>query len=292
MAPMTRRMAAPDGVPTEEMAAYYRRRAAGEVGLIVSEGTAIDDIHAYDTLTVPRIHTDAEIEGWSRVADAVHAEGGAFAPQLWHTGRLAADPIGPTDDVLPPRKDGTPRPRVRAMTETHFAQVLAAYAHAARGAAGIGCDALEIHGAHGYLLDSFLSAATNRREDAYGGDAERRMRFPLEVVDVVRDAVGRRMPLIYRFSQWKVDDHDEIKFHSPAELAPWVEALAAHGVDVLHVRSRVSRRSRPSGARSRRVGTASVGAPHDRRRQGVGHAAHGSRVRSRGGQGGGPRAGA
>jgi 2,4-dienoyl-CoA reductase-like NADH-dependent reductase (Old Yellow Enzyme family) len=238
MAPMTRRMAADDGIPTDAIVAYYRRRAAAEVGLIVSEGTGIDDIHAYDTLTVPRFHAEEQLAGWARVVEAVHAEGGAFAPQLWHTGRLAANPIGPVDDVLPPRKDGTPRPPVRAMTDADFTQVREAYAWAARGAARIGCDAVEIHGAHGYLLDSFLGPATNRRDDAYGGDAERRMRFPLEIVDVVREAVGPELPVIYRFSQWKVDDYREIKFHSPAELAPWVETLARHGVDILHVSTR------------------------------------------------------
>lgn len=237
MAPMTRRKAGTDGVPTDAIVTYYRRRAANEVGLIVSEGTGIDDVHAHDTLTVPRFHSPEQLEGWARVVDAIHAEGGVFAPQLWHTGRLAADPIGPVDDRLPPRRDGTPRPPVRAMAMSDFRQVRAAYANAARGATEIGCDAVEIHGAHGYLLDSFVSAATNRREDAYGGSPGARMRFPLEVVEIVRDAIGP-LPLIYRFSQWKVDDYREIKFRSPVELATWVEALAVHGVDILHVSTR------------------------------------------------------
>jgi 2,4-dienoyl-CoA reductase-like NADH-dependent reductase (Old Yellow Enzyme family) len=110
MAPMTRRMAAEDGMVTEAIVAYYRRRAAGEVGLILSEGTSIDSVHAWDTLTVPRFDTPERLAAWKRVVDAVHAEGGAFAPQLWHTGRLAGDPIGPSAGQAPPRSDGTPRP--------------------------------------------------------------------------------------------------------------------------------------------------------------------------------------
>ena len=137
MAPMTRRMAADDGIPTDDIVAYYRRRAANEVGLIVSEGTGIDDRHAYDTLTVPRFHGDTQLDGWARVVDAVHEEGGAFAPQLWHTGRLAANPIGPVDDRLPPRKDGTERAPVRAMNHDDFVQVLEAYRVAASGAARV-----------------------------------------------------------------------------------------------------------------------------------------------------------
>ncbi len=238
MAPMTRRMAAEDGVPTAEIAAYYRRRAEGEVGLIISEGTAIDDVHAYDTLTVPRFQTDEQLRGWTRVVDAVHDAGGAFAPQLWHTGRAAANAIGPSAGSRPPRPDGTPRSPVREMTDEDVAQVLDAYAHSARAAREIGCDALEIHSAHGYLLDSFLSAATNQRDDRYGGSAEARMRFPLEVLDRVRAAVGPAFPIIYRFSQWRMSDYREMKFRTPTDLEPWVRALGEHGADILHVSTR------------------------------------------------------
>jgi 2,4-dienoyl-CoA reductase-like NADH-dependent reductase (Old Yellow Enzyme family) len=235
MAPMTRRFAADDGIPTDDIVAYYRRRAAGEVGLIISEGTGIDSQHAYDTLTVPRFETDEQLAGWRRVVDAVHEQGGAFAPQLWHTGRLAHFPIGPSEADMGPRKDGTPRPRVKAMDAADFAQVLGAFERSAAAAREIGCDALEIHGAHGYLLDSFLSASTNHRTDEYGGSVENRMRFPLEVVRTVRRAAGPDYPVIYRFSQWRIGDSDEVKFETPADLEQWVTALRDAGVDILHV---------------------------------------------------------
>lgn len=238
MAPMTRRMAAPDGLVTAASAAYYARRAAGGVGLIVSEGTAIDTRHAYDTITVPRVETDEQWEAWSRVVDAVHAAGGAFAPQLWHTGRLAQDPIGPSAGPGPTRPDGSRRPETRAMDAADFAQVLAAYRNAARGALAMGADALEIHGAHGYLLDSFLSPVDNRRTDAWGGSFANRARFPLEVVQAVRAEVGADFPILYRFSQWKMDDYREAKFPGPEELAAWVVALRDAGVDILHVSTR------------------------------------------------------
>ena len=238
MAPMTRRKAADDGIPTEAMVRYYERRAAEEVGLIVSEGVAIDSLHAYDTITVPRLETREQVAGWKRVVDAVHGAGGAFAPQLWHTGRLGADPIGPSAGTPPPKADGTPRPDVRPMEAADFAQVLEAYRFAAAASKEIGCDAVEIHGAHGYLLDSFLSAKDNRRTDAYGGSADNRMRFPLEVVRAVRGAVGEGFPVIYRFSQWKVDDYEALKFRSPDDLEPWVTALRDAGVDILHVSTR------------------------------------------------------
>ncbi|MCA8922047.1 MAG: 12-oxophytodienoate reductase [Planctomycetes bacterium] len=237
MAPMTRRMAGEDGLATEAIRAYYARRARHEVGLIVSEGTGIDSLHAYDTLSVPRFETAAQHAAWRAVVEAVHAEGGAFAPQLWHCGRMSADPIGPSPGEVAARGD-RPARAVRAMEADDFAQVLAAYASAAAAARAIGCDALEVHGAHGYLLDSFLSPATNQRSDAYGGSFSARMRFPLEVARAVRAAVGPDFPVIYRFSQWQLADYAEVKWRTPDELGAWVNALKDAGVDLLHVSTR------------------------------------------------------
>ena len=241
MAPMTRRFAGEDGVPTAEMANYYQKRAAGEVGLIISEGTAVDSLHAYDTKTVPRFETEEQIEGWKRIVDVVHEEGGAFAPQLWHCGRLSADPIGPSTvsaEDLSRKADGSARPGIRGMNDNDFSQVESAFAEAAKKAKLIGCDAVELHGAHGYLLDSFLSSATNKRRDDYGGPLENRMRFPLRVVRAVRSAVGDDYPIIYRFSQWRIDDFNDVKFKDPDELGVWVNALKEAGVDVLHASTR------------------------------------------------------
>ncbi len=238
MAPMTRRMAGEDGVVTDAIVKYYRRRADGEVGLIISEGTPVDSIHAYDTLTVPRFDTDEQIAGWKRVVEAVHDAGGAFAPQLWHTGRFGVDPIGPSDETLPAKADGTPRPQVRAITDTDFTQVTDAFVHAALAAKDIGCDAIELHGAHGYLLDSFVSPVNNQRTDIYGGSLGNRMRFPCEVLEAVRKALGPEFPIIYRFSQWKVDDFAEMKFHNSAELEQWVLGLKDAGASILHASTR------------------------------------------------------
>ncbi len=243
MAPMTRRFAPPTGIPTEAMIAYYRRRAAGEVGLIVSEGTGIDSVHAFDTPTVPRFETREQISGWQSIVEAIHEAGGAIAPQLWHCGRLAENPIGPSDvasDALPARRDGQPRLPVRAMVKDDFAQVGEAYVNAALQAKAIHCDALEIHGAHGYLLDSFLAATTNERTDEYGGTFENRARFPLQVVRDIRTAVGDDFPIIYRFSQWRMDDLEAQKFRTPDELELWVNALKEAGVDILHVSTRAA----------------------------------------------------
>lgn len=237
MAPMTRRQCPAPHVPTDAMAAYYARRAAGGVGLIITEGTHIDSLHAWDTDTVPRIETDAQVDGWRSVVDAVHAEGGRIAVQLWHTGRHAADPIAPS--AIPAmRADGTHKATPRAMESADLDQIRSAFARAAERAREAGFDAVEIHGAHGYILDSFLSPEANVRRDAYGGSFENRMRFPLEVVRAVRAAVGSNYPIIYRFSQWKVDDYTALNFPDPEILGMWVRALREAGADLLHVSTR------------------------------------------------------
>jgi len=154
---------------------------------------------------------------------------------------MSADPIGPSDiasEDLPRKADGGDRAGVRGMDESDFNQVETAFAEAARKAKMIGCDAVEIHGAHGYLLDSFLSAATNLRSDEYGGSLANRMRFPLRVVRELRRVVGDEYPIIYRFSQWRIDDFEDVKFAGPDELEEWVTALRVAGVDVLHVSER------------------------------------------------------
>lgn len=235
MAPMTRRKAAEDGVATDEIVAYYRRRAAGEVGLIISEGVPIDSLHAPDGPTVPRIDTDEQIQAWGKVVEAVHMEGGAFAPQLWHTGPKAMNPIGPSASPAPKRKDGQARPDVKEMDENDLTQVRDAFAAAARASRAIGCDAIELHGAHGYVLDAFLCPGTNKRTDQYGGSAGNRVRFPLEVVRAVREAVGPGYPIIYRISQWRSEEEDKVKFRKPDDLGLVVTALSDAGVDILHV---------------------------------------------------------
>lgn len=232
MAPMTRRMVGEDGLANSATVAYYRRRAAAEVGLIVSEGTHIDDTHAPDTLNVPRLETKEQAQAWRRVVEAVQAEGGSFAPQLWHTGVRALNPIGPVE-----MKNNQGR-LVQAMTEDIIASTIARFVQAALHAREIGCDALEIHAAHGYLLDSFLDPAVNTRQDAYGGNEENRMRFPREVIRAVRSAVGADFVILLRLSQWAIENYAMQKFPDSTALSRHLKAFAEDGADVFHLSTR------------------------------------------------------
>lgn len=240
MAPMTRGQS-PGGVPGENVAAYYARRAAGGVGLIVTEGTYIGHASTWASDSVPRFHGEAPLAGWQRVAEAVHAAGGRIFPQLWHVGADRDPGTGPVPDadVLSPSGLGTAgEPKGRAMTRADIDAVIAAYAESAAAAERLGFDGVEIHGAHGYLIDEFLWAHTNRRTDAYGGDLSSRSRFAAEIVAAVRAAVSPDFPVNFRFSQWKGGAYDAKLAASPLELEQLLAPLADAGVDAFHASTR------------------------------------------------------
>jgi 2,4-dienoyl-CoA reductase-like NADH-dependent reductase (Old Yellow Enzyme family) len=240
MAPMTREFS-PGGVPTAEVAAYYARRAAGGVGLIVTEGTYIGHESAWASDNVPRFHGEAQLAGWKRVADAVHEAGGRIVPQLWHVGATRDPGTGPVPgaDVLSPSGlDVNGAPKGRAMTRADIDAVIAAFAASAAAAERLGFDGVELHGAHGYLIDQFLWAQTNRRTDDYGGDLASRARFAAEVVAAVRAAVAPSFPVNFRFSQWKGGAYDARLADSPQELEQLLAPLADAGVDAFHASTR------------------------------------------------------
>ena len=241
MAPMTRQFS-PGGVPGEAVAAYYARRAAGGVGLIVTEGTYVGHESAGQSDSVPRFHGEEQLAGWAKVAEAVHAAGGRIVPQLWHIGMVrnsGEPPFADAPAVGPSgiRLDGTAGAG-KAMTQDDLDEVVAAFARAAADAERIGFDGVELHGAHGYLIDQFLWSGTNRRADAYGGDPVARTRFGAEIVAAVRAAVSPEFPVIFRFSQWKSENYDARLADSPAELDALLAPLAAAGVDAFHASTR------------------------------------------------------
>ncbi|MGW5309659.1 NADH:flavin oxidoreductase [Nocardia thailandica] len=241
MAPMTR-MFSPGGVPGEDVRSYYARRATAGVGLIVTEGTYVGHDSAGQSDRVPRFHGEEQLAGWAKVAEDVHAAGGTIVPQLWHIGMVRNDgePPFPEAPAMGPSgigADGT-EGAGKAMTQADLDEVIAAFATAAADAERIGFDGVELHGAHGYLLDQFLWAGTNRRTDAYGGDPVARTRFSAEIVAAVRAAVSPEFPVIFRYSQWKQQDYSARLAETPQELEAILAPLAAAGVDVFHASTR------------------------------------------------------
>ncbi|WP_370417496.1 NADH:flavin oxidoreductase [Streptomyces sp. QH1-20] len=240
MAPMTREFS-PGGVPGADVAEYYARRAAGGVGLIISEGTYVGHASAGTSDRVPRFHGEDALAGWAEVAEAVHRAGGAIVPQLWHVGMaraVGAPPVPEAPRVGPsgiPLDDSEPG---RSMTRADLDEVISAFAAGAAAAEANGFDGIELHGAHGYLIDQFLWAHTNRRTDAYGGDAVSRTRFAAEIVAACRQVVSPDFPIIFRMSQWKMGDYRARLAESPQELEAVLDPLAEAGVDAFHCSTR------------------------------------------------------
>jgi 2,4-dienoyl-CoA reductase-like NADH-dependent reductase (Old Yellow Enzyme family) len=240
MAPMTRTFA-PEGVVGESNAAYYRRRAEGEVGLILTEGTVIDRPASRNEPAIPFFHGDAPLAGWQGVAEQVHEAGGKIGPQIWHTGSTRGmSGWEPGVEVESPSGLlGPDTPRGATMSDADIADAIAAYARGAAEAERLGFDTVELHGAHGYLIDQFFWGGTNRREDAWGGTTIReRSRFAVETVKAVRAAVSDDFPVILRLSQWKQQDYTARLAHTPDEMADWLQPLVDAGVDVLHCSQR------------------------------------------------------
>lgn len=240
MAPMTRTFS-PGNVPNDLVAAYYARRAENEVGLIITEGTTVGHKAANGYPRVPFIHGEAALAGWKKVVDAVHAKGGKIAPQLWHVGSVRKEGVEPDPSVpgyspsglyMPGKENGV------AMTQQDIDEVVEAFAQAAADAKEIGFDAVEIHGAHGYLIDQFFWAGTNIRDDSYGGDLAARTKFAVEIISAIRQRVGNDFPIIFRFSQWKQQDYTARLAETPEELKAFLTPLVEAGVDIFHCSTR------------------------------------------------------
>ncbi|BAI74806.1 NADH oxidase (plasmid) [Azospirillum sp. B510] len=259
MSPMARGFS-PDGVPGANVAGYYRRRAAGGTGLIITEGVGIDHPSALGEAglgenATPELHGEAALEGWRQVVAGVHAEGGIIFPQLWHMGVMKELGTGPYPEAPPMRPSGLWGPLGRKtsidadyigrasaptqpMSENEIADTIAAYARSAANAKAVGFDGIAIHGGHGYLIDSFLWAETNLRTDRWGGDRRGRARFAVEVVKAVRSAIGEELPISFRFSQWKQQDFSARLAETPDELGEILQPLAEAGVDLFEASTR------------------------------------------------------
>ena len=240
MAPMTRNQS-PGNQPGDRNVEYYRRRAAGGVGLIVTEGTCVNHIGAHGYPDVPSFHGDAALAGWKRVVEAVHAEGGKIAPQLWHCGGMrkkGVEPGGDAESYTPSGMNVPGKTNRYAMTLDDIADVIRAFAEGARDAKACGFDAVEVHGAHGYLLDQFFWEGTNQRDDAYGGSLENRGRFVKEIIEACRGEVGPDFPIILRWSQWKQQDYTARLVDTPELLEKFLAPLVDAGVDAFHCSQR------------------------------------------------------
>ncbi len=240
MAPMTRNFS-PNNIPGDNVVEYYRKRAQGGTGLIITEGTCPGHKAASGYPDVPFIAGEEQLGGWKKVVEAVHAEGGKIAPQLWHVGAFRKPGIEPGGDLPGYSPSGTLIPGKvvgHAMTLQDIEECQQAFIQAAVDAEKLGFDAIEIHGAHGYLLDGFFWEGTNQRDDHYGGSVENRVRFACEIITGIRERVSADLPIILRYSQWKQQDFSARLAQTPAELEEFLTPLSEAGVDIFHCSTR------------------------------------------------------
>jgi 2,4-dienoyl-CoA reductase-like NADH-dependent reductase (Old Yellow Enzyme family) len=223
-----------NGSPKPELAAYYARRAEGGVPLIIGESAAID--HPSATIQPNASWLTARTrDAWARCVDSVREAGGRMLLQLWHEGAVRNDgeALSPSGRVHPGKANG------RAMTREEMIAIGEGFVRSARIARDVGAAGIEVHCAHGYLLDQFLWHGSNLREDGYGGpDIADRVRFPAEIVRAIRAECGADFLISLRFSQWKEVDYGARVAADPAELARMAMILREAGVDVLHCSTR------------------------------------------------------
>lgn len=241
MAPMTRSLS-PGGVPGPDVAAYYRRRAEGGVGLIVTEGTWVPHWSASDDPAAPRFYGEDALAGWKHVVDEVHAAGGLIMPQLWHVGQVLEEKTGASRGHLvgPSGLTGgfgiMPKLMDEPATQREIDEVIDAYAKAAVSAKDLGFDGVELHGGHGYLLDQFsgrrpISAPIAMAEGWPTGPGWLRKSSR-------KSSAAPAGPFPSRFSQFKMHDFMAKPFSTPADLQAFLHPLVEAGVDAFHASQR------------------------------------------------------
>lgn len=228
MAPMTRAQS-DNGVPTQQISDYYGRRAAAEVGLILSEGTVINRPASKNIQNIPDFYGTEALNGWKNVIDNVHSNHGKMGPQIWHVGDTRSSEDYPL----------TAMEKASTMTLEDIKDTIAQFAASAKSAKDLGFDVLEIHGAHGYLIDQFFWERTNTRTDEYGGkNIKERNKFAVDIVKAMREAVGDDFTIILRLSQWKQQDYMARIANTPEEMEEWLLPLKEAGVDIFHCSQR------------------------------------------------------
>tara|TARA_X000000368_G_scaffold205123_1_gene161869 strand:- start:2587 stop:3666 length:1080 start_codon:yes stop_codon:yes gene_type:complete len=236
MAPMTRNQS-PGGIPTNDVISYYARRAKAEVGLIITEGIEVSHIASSAYPNVPRLDTNKAREGWKKVVDGIKNNNGAVIAQLWHCGGFRKLGMQPNPEVPGYTASGLVKPGKKVaheMTLQDIKETIDAYASDAKICQELGFDGVEIHGAHGYLIDNFLWGGTNIREDSYGGSIQKRSQFVSDIIKAVKENVSDQFIVGLRFSQWKQHDFSAKLASTPDDLKKILMPPVEAGLDFLH----------------------------------------------------------
>ncbi|MDA8925343.1 NADH:flavin oxidoreductase [Gammaproteobacteria bacterium] len=240
MAPMTRNFS-PGGVPNEYAPTYYSKRASGGVGLIMTEGVEVSHPAASGYPDCPNLESDAAKKMWEKVVAEVHANGSSIFCQLWHVGGIRKLGMPPLPEVPGFTPSGCVKPGKKVayeMTLDDIQELVQTYARDAKICEELGFDGVEIHGAHGYLIDQFFWDAINTRSDEYGGSLENRARFATEILQASQQSTSSGFQVGIRVSQWKQQDYEAKITEDKKELDVFFNLLKNAGADFLHCSNR------------------------------------------------------
>ena len=244
VAPMTRMSSPGDSIPRQDVLDFLVRRARNGAAIVYTEAIVTDYESAQGYPKQARLTTQRQIDAWKPVVKAIQQEGAVAVMQMFHCGRMSWPEINPAGLVIAPsaitpKQDnpmtGAPYTVPDAMTQFDIDHVIKGFVETARGVVEAGFDGIEIHGAHGYLINNFLSSYSNQRTDAYGGPVENRYRFAHEVIEAVRKVVPRDRLLIFRISNWAIADMKVSLFENKAEWQEMIRLLSGEPIDAISV---------------------------------------------------------
>ena len=244
VAPMTRMSAAADSIPRQDVLDFLVRRAKNGTSIIFTEAIVTDYESAQGYPGQSRILTQPQIDAWKPVVEEIQSQGSIAIMQMFHCGRMAWPEANPANrsiapSPITPKQDnpmtGEPYPVPEAMSNFDIDHVITGFVETAKGAVEAGFDGIEIHGAHGYLINQFLSPYSNRRTDSYGGSVENRYRFAHEVIQAVRKVIPDDRLLTFRISNWGVADMEVSLFDSKEEYQEIIRRLANEPIDAISV---------------------------------------------------------
>jgi 2,4-dienoyl-CoA reductase-like NADH-dependent reductase (Old Yellow Enzyme family) len=244
VAPMTRMSSVKDSIPRQDVFDFLIRRARNEAAIVYTEAIVTDYESAQGYPGQARMVTQRQIDSWRPVVQAIEQEGALTIMQMFHCGRMSWNEINPAGRVIAPSAVApreknplttTPYPVPDEMSQFDIEHVVKGFAETARGAVAAGFKAIEIHGAHGYLVNQFLSSYSNKRTDSFGGSPANRFRFAREVIAAVKKEVPDDIILVFRISNWGIADMDVSLFGSAEEWQEMIRLIAAEPIDAISV---------------------------------------------------------
>ncbi|MFC1827402.1 NADH-dependent flavin oxidoreductase [Thermodesulfobacteriota bacterium] len=244
VAPMTRMSSVKDSVPRQDVLDFLIRRAENNAAIVYTEAIVTDYESAQGYPGQARMTTQRQIEAWQPVTRAIQEHGSIAIMQMFHCGRMAWPEVNPANRIissspLTPQQDnpltGEPYPVPDEMSRFDIEHIINGFVETAKGAVAAGFDGIEIHGAHGYLINQFLSSYCNQRTDRYGGTVENRYRFAHEIIQAVRPVVPEDRLLFFRISNWGVADTEVSLYSSKEEYQQIIKLLSRESIDAISV---------------------------------------------------------